>query len=147
MLASLFGDIVENALCQHAFDIVIQTHHLEWWCGMPLDILSVNTCSHWRHCVVCKDLWLYLLLERSKTLSLRRKTHDQHIEDIYWTSLDAKNVLFLLWSVRLLDLYPIENIWSRLPSYWFVTKGQSLLLMNCWSCKGICTCTSNSISV
>lgn len=37
MVASLFGDILENTDCQSAVDIVIQDHHLEWRHEVSLD--------------------------------------------------------------------------------------------------------------
>ncbi|GFV34056.1 transposable element Tcb1 transposase [Trichonephila clavipes] len=72
------------------------------------------------------------MAESMTDLGARMEDNAQpHVAGIVRSFLDTENVRLLPWPGRSPDFSPTVNVWSRLPSDWFVTIRQLLRLMIC----------------
>ena len=115
MIASSFGCIVEYALCQRTFDIIIVGHYLEWWYGMPLNTRLGHidgTLKNGHYISVLLRPVALTFIRAMRNAKFQQDNTRLHVDGIVRTFLDTQIIRLLPWPGHSPKLSPIENAWS-----------------------------------
>ena len=135
MVTFLFGDIVEISNCQRAFDIVILSHHLEWWYEVPHGYTSRspvvpfdNILNSSRHISVVLMPVALSFIRALRNTTFQQNNARRHVAD---------SVRLLSWPAFSSDLSAIHNDWSMDAeplTHHYTPVATVYEMTSCWSC-------------